>query len=1193
MSPEELKRVKAIFAEAVEKSGAERRAFLDQVCGDDQGLRAEVQAFLSASGRAGDAMGSPDETLPGDTAVPANRSAASHDGSILPTRVQYFGDYELLDEIARGGMGVVYKARQASLNRTVALKMILAGRLASRAEQQRFRAEAEAAASLDNPNIVPLYEVGEYDGRQYFTMKLMDGGSLAQRMVRDGKEYTQNPPLAARLISIIAGAVHYGHQRGILHRDLKPANVLLDRDGTPYVTDFGLAKRIDVGPVDGNPTEAALEAQLTASGTVVGTPAYMAPEQARGHSRQVTVATDVYGAGTILYHLLTGRPPFEDASLTELLRAVAEKEPVRPQSVNPKIDRDLETICLKALAKEPAGRYASALALKEDLDRWLAGEPILARRTGLAEQAVKWARRNPAIASLLATIAVSLLCGMVLVTWQWRRAEKQRQFAESARQFAVTQRGVAETQRLRADEQSRRNQRIAAGLALERGINYCEHEEVPRGLLWLARGLEMAGRENPDLQWDARMNIGAWLPRLHSLQHILPQNDAGGSEDPGGSRLAYSPDGAYLLVVGRTTVQAWDTTTGSRIGAPFAPGGGRSATAISPDARRVFIPHDGRLITWDVATQRATADRPLDNLENVQAMIVSPDGARLVASCKQEQKGVIRMWDLNSAKRVGPELPTDEPATVLAMNGDGSRLIAGCPKNTLLWDLSSGGPAGKVIPHVNIACAAFRPDGLAFATGGWDHWVHVWNTATLAPGIAFSHTAAVRGVAYSPDGTRLASASHDYTAQLWDADTGQRIGTPVLHSGWTFAVAFDPSGKSLASGDSRLVRLTRLAEPIAPRFLPHQSQCTCIDYSADGRRVVTGSFDRTARVWDAQTGEPLSPPLEHADMLVMVKFTPDGHRLITGDRANQVFQWDWSSGQAERKVHLDTTAAPLSMALSPDGRRVVVGQESANAGVWDILTGKAVGAPIPVGQWQVRVAWSPDGSTLALGRYSNFHVELWDAASMKPLGEPIRVGGAVSGLAFSPDSRRVVVGDWGEKLARVLDARAGTSLGPTMEQGGGVTSANFAPDGKSVAIGAGDGKLRLWDPATGKLLGPAFVHPYAVRDIAFSPDGARLAAAYGELGGGHPAGARIWSLPAAAGGDVTEIRRRVESSTGLRLDGETVRRLQFNEWKETQQATTQPTAASTNPESKFDPRVGSLKLSVDPFALVVPIRVPD
>jgi serine/threonine protein kinase len=430
-----------LFHQARALPRADRAAFLDQACAQDSALRRRLEILLKADEEPGHVLdrrpvgreNGPGETVSGlqaqSPASEAKTWAPEDKPSQAPgNKIRYFGDYELIEEIARGGMGVVYKARQVSLNRIVALKMILAGQLASQAAVDRFRTEARAAANLDHPNIVPIYEIGDHEGQHYFSMKFIDGPSLAHQAGR----FTADPRAAAQLIVKVARAVHEAHQHGILHRDLKPSNILLDAHGEPFVVDFGLAKQLDgQGP-------------QTRSGLIAGTPSYMAPEQARSE-KSLTVAADVYGLGAILYEMLTGRPPFRAESEMDTLLQVLERDPPRPRSFNPNIDRDLETICLKCLEKLPGERYPSALTVAEDLDSWLAGQSIQARPSGPLGRIWKWVKRNPALAilvvvlpcwlfSLLSPLTSGHISTLVLIViisaltlstgqWLWRRKQ--------------------------------------------------------------------------------------------------------------------------------------------------------------------------------------------------------------------------------------------------------------------------------------------------------------------------------------------------------------------------------------------------------------------------------------------------------------------------------------------------------------------------------------------------------------------------------------------------------------------------------------------------------------------------------------------------------------------------------------------------------------------------------------------------
>jgi serine/threonine protein kinase len=438
-----------------------------------------------------------------------------HETEKLP---RIFGDYELLEVVAHGGMGIVYKARQISLNRTVALKMIRSLQLAGTTDVQRFKNEAEAAAQMDHRHIVPVYDVGIREGRPFFSMKLMEGGSLAERIRRGfpAEDVTEKGgtegvrPLhpstsaAVRLLIKVARAVHYAHQHGILHRDLKPANILLDAEGEPHVTDFGLAKRIEG------------DAGLTQSHAIVGTPSYMAPEQTLGKKGGLTTAADVYGLGAIFYELLTGRPPFRNENILDTLLQVREHRPVPPRILNPAVERDLETICLKCLEKVPEQRYRSALDLAEDLQRVESGQPLMARPVSMLERVSKWVRRQPAIAALLAALVLSLLGGSSIAVYFGYQAEMRAQEAEAA----LRERDEAETRRDAIELSLREAQRLlsrahaeARELVFQRFLGYLK--DNPQATKLDPDKLEaMFLAANPDIRKDIMRELELRAPDL-------------------------------------------------------------------------------------------------------------------------------------------------------------------------------------------------------------------------------------------------------------------------------------------------------------------------------------------------------------------------------------------------------------------------------------------------------------------------------------------------------------------------------------------------------------------------------------------------------------------------------------------------------------------------------------------------------
>jgi WD40 repeat protein/tRNA A-37 threonylcarbamoyl transferase component Bud32 len=1066
------------------------------------------------------------------------------------THVRYFGDYELLEEIARGGMGVVYKARQVSLNRTVALKMILAGELASDQDVQRFRTEAEAAANLKHPNIVAIHEVGEHEGQHFFSMDYVEGTSLAQA-VRD-------QPLPARraavIVETVARAIHYAHQRGILHRDLKPSNVLLDREGTPHMMDFGLAKRI------------AQKSDLTATGAILGTPSYMPPEQAAGNRAALGPASDVYGLGALFYDLLTGRPPFQAESALDTVLQVLQNDPVPPRLLNPSVPRDLETICLKCLSREPQRRYATAEGLAEDLQRFLAGEPILARPVGRTERLWRWCRRNPALATAGGLAAVTTAATLVILTVAAVLIGRSRD--EAIRLGSDNQR-LADTERaLRVSAQQ-----DAARLHFERAYAQCEPERAGTGLLWLSESLAAAHDAGAaDLDQFIRREMAAWYPTLHRLRAVLGGQTAG-HQGHDRALVAIGPGGKSVLTWdGEGPVRLWDTASCRPNGPPLQHKSWLTAVAISPDGKTVLTGGAvGPVQMWDAATAEAVGP-DIRSGGGVIALAFSPDGKAVLTARRQDK--MARLWDAVTGKQIGPPLQHRSTVTAVAFSPDGKIMLTASQDGTAwLWRTATGKPVGPHLQHPPwIQAGAFGPDGRTVLTGGYDQTARLWDAATGKQiGPPLHHQSAVTAVAFSPDGKMLLTGSEDGTAQLWEAGTSKPIGPPLPHRNPVRAVAFGRDGKAAVTGSlDGAARLWDIAtnDPIGP--LKHHGNILAVAFSPDGKIVLTGSEDTTARLWEAATGRAIGPPLRHSHMVEALAFSPDSKTALTAGFSKEARLWEAATGRPIGPPLQLHGIGVLAVAFSRDGKTALTGYSTATAELWEVGTGKRIGPPPgPAGPF-IAAAFDPDAKRLLTGGTEKTG-QIWDAATGKPLGRPLPHAADVQAVAFSPDGKTVVTGslDWtaqvweaatgkpigpalehqdevqavalspGGKtvltasedgIARLWEAATGTPIGPPLRhQGRVLTAVAFSPDGKIAVTGGGDKTARLWDTASGRAVGPPLQHLGQVHAVAFSPDGRTVL-----TGGGNAA--RLWPVPLPVPGEVERVRLWVQVITGMELD---------------------------------------------------------
>jgi len=577
-----------------------------------------------------------DATIPPSAATegaPLAPGESPADAPAIGTNIRYFGDYELLEEIARGGMGVVYKARQVTLNRIVALKMILAGQLAGEEDVQRFHAEAEAAAGLDHPGIVPIFEVGEHEGQHYFSMGFVEGSSLSAK-VADGP---LPPKEAAEYTKKVAEAVAFAHEQGVIHRDLKPANVLLDANDEPRVTDFGLAKKVEG------------DSGLTATGQILGTPGYMPPEQAAGKLDEVTETADVYSLGAILYNLLTARPPFQADNPLDTLMQVLEQEPVAPQRLNTKVDLDLQTIALKCLEKEPRRRYGSAQELVDELDRFLKGEPILARPISQTARAWRWCKRKPVVAGLCATVAALVLFVAVASPLVAIRQASLRGVAEEREEEARAAQGLAEDRRKQAEEardqaQQARDQAEQARQALGE-----EKDKAVRQLY--ATTISLAYQE-----WLAD-NVG----RAEQLLDSTPDEFRHWEWD----YLKGLCHAELMTLRGRSTLAA-------QIG------------FVDGTNRLVSLDRDQVIRVWDLDTGR------IAGTYNMKGLGISSNG-KWVAAAKPGDMGKVLLVDVTTGETAKILRGHEGQALQADFSADGSRIATvGTDRNVRIWELATG-----------------------------------------------------------------------------------------------------------------------------------------------------------------------------------------------------------------------------------------------------------------------------------------------------------------------------------------------------------------------------------------------------------------------------------------------------------------------------------------------------------------------
>ncbi len=1035
--------------------------------------------------------------------------------------VRYIGDYEIIEEIARGGMGVVYRARQTSLGRIVALKMILSGELAGDSEVMRFRSEAEAAATLTHPGIVPIYEVGRHNDQHYFSMGLIEGNSLSDRL-KDGPIDQRE---AAGLVQCVAVAIDYAHRKGVVHRDLKPGNILLDEDHQPHITDFGLAKRLSSSD------------ELTTAGQVIGTPAYMPPEQARGDLEAIGPASDIYSLGAILYAALAGRPPHAAGSAIETLRQVIEAEPVSARSMNPSIAKDLETICQKCLSKEPSRRYKTASDLAAELQRFLAGEPILARPISRSERTYRWCRRRPALAGLLATV---LLLTSALAIGGPLAAVTQNQLKQIAvdnehraemlarQEVAARQQAEASRQAL-ADQKDRSDHALYArtvSLAYQQWVsgNLTSTEDLlaslpasHRGMEWYyvdslchQELIEMSGMRGPArmvamtpdgmhvVASDHGSNPKTYVWETGSSQPKLVRNEVAIAASRDGSKLAVMDvtDESSLRVIETITGDVICEIKGHRGGCHYACFGGPS------DSLLAYVPGDRTTRVWDIDQDRLVVKINEPHRRRIHNIAISSDGSLI--AWRRADDGAIELHDI-SAGHQPFQSPSDE------------RL------------------AQHVLP------IAFSTDGEQIAVGGYGE-VEIRSSRD---GHLLGRLTGLRGylmqLAFSPDGGRIAVTCEDETIYLFDANrmtlltrlTGHHIGVSYGIN----AVAFDAGGDRIISGgfdtavkvwdawSGETESIARSKRPMA--LLPHPSQSIdfvtnfskpveAVHISDDGSLLIAGGQNNSIIVVDSATQKVLRQWEEIGENIASIDFDSARKRIVAGGgsigdkQPGSVIALDFKTDQ--ELWRFDGASGPISrVALSQDGSRlaVSVGGQAVTIGelfVLDANDGSLV-AQCDITLASIRdMALSPDGSWIAtVGNDSG--IQIFDAATCQRT-RTIDNRNCFA-VAIDPAGKHLVTGgiDW---HVRLYDLDTNEPSWSSLRHSGAVSSVAFADDGARVVSVGFDSTTRIWDTKYGDLVLTLDDNGEEKYCVAVSPTG---------------------NLIASTGNDSNVIVRRMRSET--------------------------------------------------------------